>query len=212
MERTKLVALLLAVVMLIGLCGCGGPDLEPMYGTWTLVEYMDEDVVVTALEALDFYESEIAIAEKSGFGIVKHATFSEDGSYSLSYDYDTTYAMMLMYFDQLLNDLYDNRDQLTLDYGETIMDMSKEEFLQAYAELFGLGSYEDLLVLYADNCMDYSVLEDASEVGTFEPGDADDEILCKVDGIGEAEILRFTVDGDVLTLIYSDGTEVYNRG
>ena len=30
MERKKLVALLLAVVMLIGLCGCGGPDLEPM--------------------------------------------------------------------------------------------------------------------------------------------------------------------------------------
>ena len=212
MKSKKLIALLLAVVMIFSLCACGGPDLSPLYGTWTLVEYVDEETATGMLQSLDFYDSEIALADLSGVGVVKYATFNEDGTYSLSYDYDSTYAMMLMYFDNLMNTLYEQRASLTQDYGEPIMDMSKEDFLLAYAELFGLASYDELLVLYADNCLNYDVLAEGSETGTFKPGSAKDEILCSVDGIGAEEILRFEVSGTTLTLIYSDGTEVYTKG
>ena len=213
MERKKIIALLLACVMLVSLCGCGllGPDLEPLYGTWTLVEYLDEDTALTMLESLDFYESEIALADLTSVGLVKYATFSEDGNYSLIYNEEESRQLMHNYFDQLITTLYEGRDALVLDYGNEIKDLTEEEFKQGYAELFGLSTYDELLAMYVENCFDYSVLQDASETGTFEGGHAQDEILCKVGGVGEEEVLRFSLENGELHLIYSDGEEVYTR-
>lgn len=206
MERRKLMALVLACVMLVGLCGCSlfGPDLEPLYGTWTLVEYVSEEAAADMLESLDFYESEIALADLTGVGLVKEASFSE-GTYSLTYNIEESRARMYNYFDQLILALYNGRDALVLDYGSEITSLTEDEFKQGYAELFGLSSYEELLNMYVDNCMNYSVLEESADIGILEPGTGKDEILCN------SEVLRFSISGDELTLIYVDGMEVYTR-
>lgn len=209
--KRKILALLLCV-LLLGLTGCSlfRANLKPLYGAWTLTEYFQPETAEEILVNLDFYDSEIALADLEHFGVVKRATFHENLVYTLQYDHDATFALVRAYFDGLLTTLYEHRTELTGDYGEGILDLTQEEFRDHYADMFGQESYDALLDLLAEHSFDYTVLDTVSEAGTYRAGAAN-EIYCRIDGEGEEESLVFTVDGDTLTLIYTDAEEVYTR-
>lgn len=211
MRGTKRLRLFLAAAVLVFTCACSfGVKLDNLYGTWTLVQYCEPEDTQDILRSLAFYDSEIALADLNTLGIVKHAVFNENKTYRLEYDQKETYELLHAYFDTLFTTLYENRTSLVPDYGEGVVPLTEDEFKSRYAELCDLSSYDELLELMATNCIDYTTLRKNSEVGTYTARNST-ELICKTDGETDGEILKFSIDGDTLTLTYADDIEVYTH-
>ena len=143
----KICALICAVLMLASLAGCSlpGMSMEDLCGNWESLTYFDAQDTQEILEGLDFYPEEIALADLNGLCIVATVEFKTDKQYNYGYDVDATRAMAEQYFSDFLDTLYENREDLVEAYGETILSMSKDAFLTAYAELFGMTSGQELI-------------------------------------------------------------------
>ena len=207
----KICALICAVLMLASLAGCSlpGMSMEDLCGNWESLTYFDAQDTQEILEGLDFYPEEIALADLNGLCIVATVEFKTDKQYNYGYDVDATRAMAEQYFSDFLDTLYENREDLVEAYGETILSMSKDAFLTAYAELFGMTSGQELIEVLAENALDYEALAESTEFGTFRLRLND--IYMKEAGAPTEEYVTFKIENDTLTLIYQDGEEVYTR-
>lgn len=204
----KILALVLAAVMMLTLCACSDPA-EKLYGTWEMVSYVGEDTTVTTLENFDFYPEEIALLEDPNFGIITFVEFREDGTYRFSYNLEKTKEHIHGFYVDFIGTLYENRALLVESYGDEIVTMSEAEFNQFYAELFGMTDYESLITAFVDETLDYDVLSGDYERGTYSV--VLDKIMCTIEGETEAESMAYELEGDVLTLTYVDGEEVYTK-
>ena len=207
----KICALICALLMLASLAGCSlpGMSMEDLCGNWESLTYFDAQDTQEILEGLDFYPEEIALADLNGLCIVATVEFKTDKQYNYGYDVDATRAMAEQYFSDFLDTLYENREDLVEAYGETILTMSKDAFLTAYAELFGMTSGQELIEVLAENALDYEALAESTEFGTFRLRLND--IYMKEAGASTEEYVTFKIENDTLTLIYQDGEEVYTR-
>lgn len=87
--------------------------------------------------------------------------------------------------------------------------MTKGEFQQYYAELYGQTNYTEMIDLFAENAYDYASLGEDLETGSYSI--EGNQILCTATGQFKEETMRYKIEGDTLTLTYVDGVEVYTR-
>lgn len=208
MKHLKLI-LVLTLTMAM-LCGCGGSaSVEDLAGEWNMTVASPEEDVTYLLDSMDLYTEERAFVDQDSLSYVLAANFSTDGSYSFTYDVEANKACVREFYEGVMAALYENRAELTSLYGEEVTDMSREAFDQFYAEAYGMASYEVLMNNLVEYAFDYDVLGEPLEVGTFTI--VGSNLMCTVEGETEVGSIGFALDGDTLTLTYSDGEEVYTR-
>ena len=209
----KALILVLTAAMLIGcLCGCsllGGVKLDELVGTWTITMEDTEEEAMALLENIEAYDEEIALADLDSLEYVQVVKFYDDKSYSFGYDVDGTMACVRDYYDRFFDNLYNGRANLSGLYEVDIANLTRADFQQFYAELYGCADYEDMLDWFAQIAYDYEALEELWETGTFTI--SGDHIMCTITGTTKEEALGVEVDGNTLTLTYIDGVEVYTK-
>lgn len=208
MKHLKIIlALTLAMVLL---CGCGGSvSVEELAGEWSMDIPCTQEDATYLLDMMDLYAEERAFVDLDSMKNVLIARFGEDGSYIFVCDEEANKVCVRAFYEGVMNALYDNRAELTGLYGEDVAAMSREEFNQFYADAYGVASYEFLMNRLVDNAYDYESLSAPIEEGTFKI--VGSSLMCTPSGEGEAGSIGFKLDGDTLTLTYSDGDEVYTR-
>lgn len=183
---------------------------EELRGTWTSIVPDTVDEARSLLESIDAYEPELAIADLYCLEYAKTVTFTEDKTYFFGYDIEGTKACVRRFLDTYFNDLYDGRTTLNEPYGMTFDDMSRDEFLTFYAELYSYTNYEEMLDGLTANAYRYDELAvEGIENGTYTIDD--DYIMCTITGESVAEGMKYSIDGDQLTLVYTNATEVYTK-
>lgn len=208
MKNIKIIlALTLALVLLTG-CG-GGVTAEDLAGEWTMTVTSTEDDVIYLMDSMDLYEEERAFVDMSSMNDVLIATFGADGSYSFVYEVEANKACVRAFYEGVITALFDNRAELTALYGEEVADMTREEFDQFYAEVYGMTDMATLVDELVEYAYDYEALAEPIEVGTFKI--VGSNLMCTIEGETEVGSIGFKLDGDTLTLTYSDGEEVYTR-
>ena len=238
-KYTKMLSLVVAVLMLAALlCGCGSkpekteapanagnttmsaPESKPepqseaekmeaLVGTWYENATEDESVAQALLESVDLYEEEIACVDLTTLQTVWTVTFTTDKTYQYAYDVDGTKAYARTFLEGAMDAMYENRASLGKLYDADFASASKEEFQQFYAELYDVADFSALLDKWAGECFNYDALAEPMEEGTYSIGDGTIDMTV----LGETipRILKYSIEGDTLTLIYADGVEVYSR-
>ena len=201
----KYIALLLALVMVLTLTACG-LSTKDLAHKWVMMDNYTEDGARENLEAFGFYEEEIALADLTCIGAVRYLTFGTDGSYSFIYNEEETHEKLVAYYDNYITNLFNNRDKLVDDYGADVIDeLSDEEtFKEFYAYMFSCETYEALLDALADDTFDFS---EANEQGTYKL--TGDTVILYENGGSDGATIGVALEGNTLTITYTDGTEVY---
>ena len=206
----KIITLSLAVLLLCCcLAGCGGSNVD-LSGRWESVFYYDSDSVLAELEALEFYEEEIALLDPSTMGIQEVLLLNEDMTYTITCDAEKSMALVEEYYRNVFAAFYENREQLQELYGEDFVSMTEDEFNQYYAQLYGAASFDVLIDMIVGEEADYAYLEEDPEVGTYRI--SLNRIYFTIDGTSEEEYVSFRTGEDgSLTLEYTDSTVVYTK-
>lgn len=208
MKNIKIIlALTLAIVLLTG-CG-GGVTAADLAGDWHMTIPCPQEDATYLLDAMDLYAEERTFVDLGSLDYVLKATFAEDGSYSFVYDVEANKVCVREFYEGVMTALYDNRAELTGLYGEEVTAMTRDEFNQFYADIYSVASYEFLMTNLVDYAYDYEALGEPIEVGTFKI--VGSNLMCEPTDGNEAGSIGFQLDGDTLTLSYSDGDEVYTR-
>lgn len=203
----SVLALMLAVLLL---CGCGASvSADDLAGKWSLTAQSPEDEATYLLDSIDLYDEERAYVDMGSLNYVIVAEFGSDGSYSFAYDVDANKACVRAFYEGVMDALFENRAALSELYGTDLGAMTREEFNQFYASLYGETSYEVLMDGFVEYAYEYSVLAEPLETGTFKM--VGSTMMCTITGETEAEGMGVKLDGDTLTLTFSDGEEVYTR-
>ena len=185
-----------------------GPKIEELSGIWHCMED-GQDEVVPLLELADFYEEEIALVGDLSMSFVKVVEFTQDRTYRFSYDVDKTKEQVYHLYSAAMDAIYEGRAELTELYGEAITTATQAEFQLFYAQLYGMTTYEELLTSFVDNAYDYDKLGEDFETGTYTIDGND--IMCTITGETQAEALGYKIEGENLTLTYSNLVEYYTR-
>lgn len=209
MKHLKLI-LVLTLVMAM-LCGCGGSaaSLEELAGEWNMIVPCPQEDATYLLDAMDLYAEERTFVDLGSMNYVLAANFGADGSYSFAYDVEANKACVREFYEGIMTALFENRAELTGLYGEEAAAMTREEFNQFYADAYGMASYEVLMNNLVEYAYDYEALAEPLEVGTLKI--VGSNLMCTIEGESEVSSIGFALDGDTLTLTYSDGEEVYTR-
>lgn len=209
---TRVVLLLLAAAMTMGLlsaCQSTQAKIEALSGTWTMVEADTEEQALALLENIDLYEEEIAHVDLTSLQYVQLVEFTTDKTYRFAYDVEGTKACVREFFTGAFDALYENRASLNETYALEFDAMTQEEFQQFYAELYDVADFATLMDEITEGAYDYEALGEDWETGTYDI--VRDQILCTITGETEAESLGYSIDGDVLVLVYSNATETYTK-
>ena len=185
-----------------------GPKIEELSGVWHCMEDNSYDAQ-DLLEIADFYEEELAVIGENPLNLVKLVEFRQDRTYRFSYDVDASKEQVRQFYAAALDDLYENRADLAEVYGDEVVVLTRDEFMQTYAEFYGMANYDALLDAFTDNAYRYDRLGEDTETGTYTIKGSD--IMCTITGQDRAESLGYTLEGDNLSLIYSNDTEYYTR-
>lgn len=209
---TKILSLVMAALMIAALfCGCESEEkkIEALAGTWYMTTSDPESEAMTLLENFDFYAEEIACVDLTTLESVKIVKFTTEKTYLFAYDAAGTEACTRAFFEGAFDAMYENRASLSSLYDVDFESASKEEFLQFYADLYGAADYSELVDALVDNSYDFDALSEPWEEGTYsiEGG----IIAMTILGESAAETLKYSIEGDTLTLTYADGVEVYSR-
>lgn len=184
-------------------------QIEKLAGTYVTVKQFDAVDVEDLLTDYDFYPEEIALADLDSLTMPKYVQFQEDKTYTISYDAEAFKDNVEALFRQTFAAMYNGRDQLCEVYDVDLTAMSEEAFFAFYAELYSQDSFDALIYILTEDAFDYNVIAGDTETGTFTI--EDDKILCTITGQTTAESMGYKLDGDSLTLTYSNDTEVYTR-
>lgn len=182
--------------------------IDQLAGVYTTLED-NTDGVQDLLSLVDLSQEELALTGGVELKLVKLVEFSQNRNYRFSYDAEQSKQQVRAMYADALDAIYQGRATLTALYGDEIATATQEEFQQFYAELYSLTSYDELLDAFADNAFDYDALSEDYETGTYTIEGK--KILCTITGESEAEYLEYKLDGDTLTLTYSDMVETYTR-
>lgn len=211
MKKTVLFLLVLAMVMLT-FSGCGpstAEKIEALSSVWKTTVDDTEDTAESLLEAIDAYPEEVALADLDSLESVKVVEFTTDKTYRFAYDAEGTRECVKAFFEGFFDALYEGRSTLNAAYETTFDDMTKADFQQFYADLYECASYEEMIQKMADNAYDYEDLAEPWETGTYTL--KGNKIMCTITGEVMPEALEYAIEGDTLTLTYSDGVEVYTK-
>lgn len=182
--------------------------IDQLAGVYTTLED-NTDGVQDLLSLIDLSQEELALTGGVELKIVKLVEFNQNRDYRFSYDAEQSKQQVRAMYADALDAIYQGRATLTALYGDEITTVTQEEFQQLYAELYSLTSYDELLDAFADNAFDYDALSEDYETGTYTIEGK--KILCTITGESKAEYLEYKLDGDTLTLTYSDMVETYTR-
>lgn len=182
--------------------------IDQLAGVYTTLED-NTDGVQDLLSLIDLSQEELALTGGVELKIVKLVEFNQNRDYRFSYDAEQSKQQVRAMYADALDAIYQGRATLTALYGDEITTVTQEEFQQLYAELYSLNSYDELLDAFADNAFDYDALSEDDETGTYTIEGK--KILCTITGESKAEYLEYKLDGDTLTLTYSDMVETYTR-
>lgn len=182
--------------------------IDQLAGVYTTLED-NTDGVQDLLSLIDLSQEELALTGGVELKLVKLVEFNQNRDYRFSYDAEQSKQQVRAMYADALDAIYQGRATLTALYGDEITTVTQEEFQQLYAELYSLTSYDELLDAFADNAFDYDALSEDYETGTYTVEGK--KIMCTITGESEAEYLEYKLDGDTLTLTYSDMVETYTR-
>lgn len=208
----NLLILALAVVMAFGLfTGCESMEdkIAALSGTWSMTVADSEEQAQSLLENIDLYEEEIALIDLTSLEYVRQVTFDTEKNYSFAYNADSTKECVRAFYVSAFDALYENRASLNSVYEVEFDAMTEEEFQQFYAELYAIADFAALIDEFTENAYDYEALAEAWETGTYTI--KGDDIMCTITGETQAESLGYSIDGDVLTLTFSDAVQVYYK-
>ena len=209
MKNMKLIVSLLLIAAM--LCACGGGSsvkAADLVGTWSMTFEDSADEAYYLLDFVDLYTEERAFVKDLKLDAVITVIFTED-TFSFQYDVDGNKACVRAYYEAVFAALYENRAELTDLYGEDVVDMDEATFLLFYADLYGIDSYEAFMNELVEGVYDYTALAETLKSGTYKI--VGDSLITTPDGSEEKESMGFTLNGETLTLIYSDGDEVYTK-
>ena len=200
----SVVALVLVAALL---CGCGaGVKMEDLTGKWALTAQHEQEEATYLLDMLDLYAEERALVDLNSMTYVLVAEFGPDGSYSFAYEVEANKECVRQFYMGVMDALYEGRATLSDVYETDLESMSREEFNQFYADVYGVASYEFLMDRFVEYAYDYDALAEPVETGTFKiVGKA---LMCTITGETEAESLGCELEGDTLKLTYADGSYV----
>lgn len=182
--------------------------IDDLAGVYTTLED-NTDSVQDLLTLVDLSQEELALTGDVELKLVKTVEFTQNRTYRFGYDAQQSRQHVRAMYADALDALYQGRATLTSLYGDEVATATQEEFRQFYAELYSFTSYDELLDALADNAFDYDILGEDFETGTYTVEGK--KIMCTITGESEAEYLNYHLDGDTLTLTYSDMEETYTR-
>ncbi len=220
--KKKLLSWLVSIVVIALLAGgraviseiITNSRIDDLAGTWRTYEQeldreQSNDTVTQLLENWDFYQEELELAADVKLKLPIALELGESRRYSIHIDGDSFRTCVCEMFDEVLDALYDGRENLVESYGEVVMTMTRDEFRQAYAEMYELASDSELIAAFADTAYDYEEVSEAVETGTYTVKGK--KILFTITGESEAEYVAYQLSGDSLTLTYSDCVLNYSR-
>jgi len=209
----RLFLTVLAALMLMALLG-GCTDTrrkEKLAGTYMLVALESEAQIHSLLESIDACDEEIALVNKHSLYSIRLMTFTAGGTYTMSYDVESTKAYVRTFYQKYFDALYEGRTTLNEVYGKTFDEMDQADFRQFYADLYGCKDYSALLDRLVANAYQYETLQDPWQVGTYttEVG----KLFCTPNGeeTNKDEYIVYTLEENFLTLTYANNTDVYTR-
>lgn len=232
-KYTNILSLVMAALMIAAMfCGCGSKAektetpaqtrattmsdskseaeaMEELVGTWKMPMSVPESVAQKLLESFDLSAEEIACVDLTTLEFVRIVKFTAEKTYLYGYDPDGTKACARVFFEGAFDAMYENRASLSQLYNTDFESVSKEEFLQFYADLYGAADFPQFLDKIVDNCYDYDLFAEPEEEGTYSLQDGVIEMT--ILGQSNADTLEYTLGSNVLMLTYVDGTEVYTR-
>lgn len=206
----KTITLILALLMLCCcFAGCGDSSVD-LTGRWESVYYYDSDSVLAELEALDFYEEEIALLDTGAMGFCDVLLLNADMSYTITNDAAKSRALVEEYYRDVFAIFFENRAQLQDLYGEDFTSMSEAEFNQYYADLYGAADFDALIDLIVGDVEDYAHLEEDPEVGTYRV--SLNRIYFTVSGTSTEEYVTFSMEADGTMIVeFTDSTVHYTK-
>lgn len=209
---TRILILCLTLVMTISLLtGCESMEerIANLSSVWTYTVDETEEEARAVLESMELYEEEIALVDLTSLKYVKLVEFRTDKTYRFSYDVEATKELTRQYFEAMFDSLYENRTSLNTVYETEFDNVTKEEFLNFYAELYGAESGAEIVDLFVDSAYNYEEMGKDWETGTYTL--KFNNIMCTIDGETQAEALGYAIEADTLTLTYIDAVETYTR-
>jgi len=204
----------LVLVLALSLCGCqtNAQRTEELLGTYSITVPDSEEQILALMESIDAYDAEIALVDMNSLEYVKTLTFTESGAYSYAQDPEGVKACVEAFYEGYFEDLYEGRTMLNAAYadmGVAFDDMSRGEFRQFYADLYGFATYEDLLAEFVGGAYDYATLTEPMETGKFRISGS--KIYMQASDEFEESQVSYELKEGKLTIHFSDGTEVYDK-
>ncbi len=207
----KILALVLVALLSLTLCACesNAEKMAKLAGTYTMSVTAEEDEVAELLELIEAYDEEIALVDMDSLQYVQIVSFDTDGNYYYAYDVDATLENTRDFYEGYMKALYEGRTTLNDVYDYSFDDVTEDEFYQLYADMYSCDDYEDMIDSFVEYSYDLDVLSEPWETGTYTIRAG--QIYCTMTGDDEELALGYRLDGDSLTLIYSDAEEVYTK-
>lgn len=190
----RMIAVLLALVMVVSMVGCSSGDADKLVGTWEA----DVNLSSTISEMLDSLGQDSAeYFDFSDFSVTMVITFNDDGTYAMTLDEASTQAA----FDGLMEDVEAGMvKMLEAQIAENGLDMTVDELLEASGM-----NLDDLMAEMKTSFADEDIISDMVDESTTEGNfEAKDGKLYLSDGkdfaVDEAIYDTYVLDGDTLTL------------
>lgn len=211
----KFIRLLAIVLTLVTLCaslsGCEttADKMAALSGTWIMIEQDSVEQATALLENIDLYEQELALADATSLKYAWIFEFDEEGNFRQADDIKMTKQLVREFYEGVFDDLYEGRASLAGLYEQDLSVMSKEEMQLFYAGLYGYDTYEALMDRFVESAYKYDEWKDYRNGYFTIKGDKLD--MVDREAGYDSYLIAYKLNGDTLTLTYSDGVEVYTR-
>ena len=205
----KVISLALVLVLLTTmLCGCESEEdrKEALMGVWTMEVQATEEETMTRLENIELYEEELILAEGISLTYVEQIEF-EYSRYRIGFAVEETKEYVREFYRNIIEKFYENRTMLNAVYQQDFGPMTEAEFKQFYAAMYSQETYEDMIDYFADIAFVY---EETFDSGSYSIKGKRLQIV-RDDKTEESGDLDYKIEGNTLTLSYSDSIDIYTR-
>lgn len=215
-KSVRILAFVLTVILAVGMlaaCESTEEKYAALAGTWIMYEQDSEEQAMILLENIDLYEEEIALADTGSLRYAWTFEFDTAGNIRQAQPVEENKALVREFYVGVFDALYEGRATLDELYEGDLSAMSQEEFEQFYAGLYSFETFEELMDQFVENAYKYDEWEDLRK-GTFTFESNRLSIVDSVvdeNGLPQSYSIIYKLEGDTLTLTYSDGVEVYTR-
>lgn len=183
--------------------------MAALSGTWLMIEQDTTEQADVLLKNIDLYEAELALADNTSLQYAWIFEFDTEGNFRQANDIEVTKQLVREFYEGVFDNLYEGRDTLQDLYEVDFTSMTKAEMQQFYAELYGYDTYEALMERFVTVAYKYDEWTDFRN-GTYTIKGDKLDIVDIAEGY-ETYLIAYQLNGNTLTLTYSNGTEVYTR-